>query len=79
MAVGETLKILDTTMPLHVKPVPDAKKRAYEWLQSVYACQRGVQSALNLPNDTPQSKELVSVLRYVQMNASIMTFYLCHR
>ena len=63
MAVSETLKIFDATMPL--EQGADTHKKTYLWLQSMYACQRGVHSALHLPIDTPQSKELVSKLRYV--------------
>ena len=62
IAVGETLEILDTTIPL--KQGVEAQKSTYVWLQSVYACQRAVNSALHLPVNTPQSKELILKLRY---------------
>ena len=60
-AVGETLEIIDATLPLKLA---NTQKSAYAWLQSVYSCQRAVNSALHLPVGTSQSKELVSKLRY---------------
>ena len=57
MAVSEILKILDHTLPL--KPSADGSlEKIHRWLQSVYACQRAVNSALDLPVNETQADKL---------------------